>query len=567
MISSYFCQLFSFELNTLRQDIMSDSINVVSKDNNNQFIMEKSDSLDEITSERYNIDNSSSDFDSEEKGESSLGDDLTIVESGDLVLQKKIYLINNAIDEIGFTWFNLKLFCIAGFGYSVDSQMAMVQSAVKTYVDLQMKGGGYPIATEIYFGGLILGSIIFGFGADIIGRKLAFNSSLLLSSIFGFLTGGTSSYAMYSIFMFLSTVAAGGNLATDVAVFMEFLPSKYQYLNTSMAAWWGVGQTIASLISWAFIPNNSCKEAFCPSSENRGWRYAWYTNSGIVLGAALLRLFYLKLDETPKFLVSTGRDEEAFEAIMKIANQYNRKCSLTLEQLKACGEIEHTYFDSTKARGITSGLKELWRTTKVNLSILFSSKIVIRSTILIMISWMFIGISYSVFYNFLYIYIASHGGNTGNTPYLVYRNSTIANFVGIFGPILGGWLILLPKFGRRGTMIFGSLSGMAILFGYTTVRDASADAGFGAATYFFINIYYACLYAYTPEVFPTKARATGVAICLVADRISSSFAPVIYWYGEKSGSSVPIWVCGAIIGCLSILAFFMPFEPSKKRSV
>jgi MFS family permease len=494
--------------------------------------------------------------------------DLTIVENSDEVLSKKIHLVNNAIDEIGFTWFHVKLFCIAGFGYSVDSQMEMIQSAVKTHVDNQMKGGGFPIATEIFYAGLIVGSIVFGFGADLIGRKLAFNASLLLTASFGFFTGGTSSYAMYCIFMFLSTVAAGGNIATDVAVFLEFLPFKYQYLNTTMAAWWGVGQTIASLISWAFLPNNSCEGPdYCPSHLNRGWRYCWYVNSGIVMGAALLRLFFLRLGETPKFLVSTGRDEEAYKAIMKVANKYNRKCSLTLEELHACGEIEPTFFDSRKAVCVRAGVNELRKSIWSNIKILFSNRLVIRSTILIIISWLFIGISYSVFYNFLYIYIASHGGSTGNTFYIVYRNATLDNFVGIFGPILGGFLILIPRVGRRGTMVFGALAGMAILFGYTTVRTPSADAGFGSSTYFFINIYYACLYAYTPEVFPTKARATGVALCLVAGRVSGAFAPVVYWFGEKSGSSVPIWVCGGIIGSLSILAICMPFEPSKQRSV
>lgn len=550
---------------------MSDIIETVNEDVSKQE-QQKDEYATEMTKEKFNgeseSDLASSSLDSMEKGSSYSDNDLVVVEYGDEALRKKIHLINNAIDEIGFTWFHAKLFCIAGFGYSVDSQMAMVQSAVKTSVDYQMKGGGYPVSTEIYFAGLITGSILFGFGADLIGRKLAFNSSLLLSSIFGFFTGGTSSYAMYSIFMFLSTVSAGGNLATDVAVFLEFLPSKYQYLNTAMAAWWGVGQTIASLISWAFIPNNSCAgPENCPSHLNRGWRYCWYTNSGIVLGAALLRLFVLRLGETPKFLVSTGRDKEAYEAIMKVAAKYNRPCSLTLEQLTACGEIEQTYFDSSRVTNIREGLRELWITTKTNVKILFSNKLVIRSTCLIIVSWLFIGISYSVFYNFLYIYISTHGGSTGSTPFIVYRNATIDNFVGIFGPILGGALILIPRVGRRGTMIFGSLSCMAILFGYTTCRTPSADAGFGSATYFFINIYYSCLYAYTPEVFPTRARATGVALCLVADRISSAFAPVTYWYGAKSGSSVPIWVCGAIIGSLSILAFFMPFEPSKKRSV
>lgn len=507
--------------------------------------------------------------DSIEKGQKllNLKKDLTIVESGDVVLAQKINLINDAIDEIGFTWFHVQLFCIAGFGYSVDSQMEMIQSAVKKYVDLQLKGGGYPIGVEIFYAGLIVGSILFGFGADLIGRKIAFNSSLILTSLFGFLTGGTSSYAMYCIFMFLSTVAAGGNIATDVAVFMEFLPSKYQFLNTSMAAWWGVGQTIAGLISWAFIPNNSCTEPFCDSRTNRGWRYCWYVNSGIVMGAALLRLIVLKLDETPKFLISVGKDEEAFAAVQKLAAKYNRPCSLTLEQLKECGEIEKTYFDSKKATSFTTALKELWATTKVNIKILFSNKVVIRSTSLILLSWLFIGISYSVFYNFLYIYIASHGGDSGSTNYYVYRNATIDNFVGIFGPILAGFIIQIPKVGRRGTMMIGSIATMAILFGYTTVRTPSADAGFGSATYFCVNIYYACLYAYTPEVFPTKARATGVAISLSVSRIAGAFAPVVYWFGAHSGSSVPIWVCGALIGCLSIIAFFMPFEPSKLRSV
>ncbi|TID15825.1 hypothetical protein CANINC_004355 [Pichia inconspicua] len=521
-------------------------------------------------SEYNEINADDSNSDTLEKGDHvdlNLKKDMTMVEGGDKVLAKKINLINNAIDEIGFTWFHVQLFCIAGFGYSVDSQMEMIQSSVKKYVDLQLKGGGYPIGVEIFYAGLIVGSIIFGFGADLIGRKLAFNSSLILTSLFGFLTGGTSSYAMYCIFMFLSTVAAGGNIATDVAVFMEFLPSKYQFLNTSMAAWWGVGQTIASLISWAFMPNYSCSTPFCDSATNRGWRYSWYVNSGIVMGAALLRLFVLKLEETPKFLISVGKDEEAVHAVHRIAKKYNRQCSLTLQDLKDCGEIEKTYFDYSKATSFTNGLKHLLATTKVNLKILFSSKLVIRSTTLILLSWLLIGISYSVFYNFLYIYIASHGGDTGSTNYYVYRNATIDNFVGIFGPVLAGFLVRIPKLGRRGTMVLGALSTMAILFGYTTVRTPSADAGFGSATYFFVNVYYACLYAYTPEVFPTKARTTGVAVSLVVSRVAGSFAPVVYWYGQQTGTSVPIWVCGALIGCLSILAVLMPFEPTKLRTV
>lgn len=507
-----------------------------------------------------------------ENGNESFQDDNTAFEK-DSVLAKKIHLLNDAIDEMGFTWHNAKLFLIAGFGYSVDSQMEMVQSAVKVYVDYQMLGTGFPISNEIFYAGLIVGSIVFGMGCDLIGRKLVFNSSILLTSIFGFFTGGTDNYAMYCIFMFLSSAAAGGNIATDVSVFLEYLPSKYQWMNTTMALFWGVGQTIAALISWAFIPNNSCDGPdYCPSHINRGWRYCWFVNSGICFAAALIRLFVLKMDETPKFLVSTGRDAEAFAILQKISQQYNRPLSLTLEQLEACGTIKQDYFDPSK-HGYS--IKALWRAMYTNLKILFQSRITTRSTILVILSWGFIGIAYSTFYNFLYIFIASHGGDTGSSTYIVYRNALLANFVGIFGPILAGFMILIKfkmfnkeiLFGRRGTMIFGALASMVILFGYTTVRTPSADAGFGAATYFFVNIYYGTLYAYTPEIFPTKARGTGVGVCLVVGRIFGAFAPVVYYFGAESGSAVPIWVCGALIGCLSILSALMPFEPSLKRTV
>nr|QFR37175.1 MFS transporter [Cyberlindnera americana] len=500
--------------------------------------------------------------------------DNTEAENGDVVLQQKIRLINDAIDQIGFTYHHFKLFCIAGFGYSIDSQMEMIQSSVKVYVDYQMKRGtDFPVSNEVFYVGLILGSIFFGMGCDLIGRKVVFNSSVFLTSIFGFLTGGMDNYPMYCIFMALSAFAAGGNIATDVSVFLEYLPTKHQYLNTVMAMWWGVGMTIAALISWAFIPNNSCSSAdYCPSHINRGWRYCWYVNSGICLFAALLRVFVLKMDETPKFLVSVGKDREAFEVLKKISDKYNRPMSLTLEQLEKCGTINPDYYD-VKKDGYS--FKALLRTIKVNLKILFQSPRVIRSTVLVFLSWGFIGISYSTFYNFLYIFIASHGGDTGSTTYLTYRNATLDNFAGIFGPILAGGMILI-KFkafgknivlGRRGTMAFGAIASMAILFGYTTVRTPAGDAGFGSATYFFVNIYYATLYAYTPEIFPTKARGTGVGAALVVGRTFGIFAPVVYYYGAKSSSAVPIWVCGAIIGCLSIFSLLMPFEPSLKRAV
>jgi hypothetical protein len=69
-----------------------------------------------------------------------------------------------------------------------------------------------------------------------------------------------------------------------------------------------------------------------------GWRYVWFANGALVFAMSLARIFVIKLKETPKFLIGEGKDAEVIETLQFIANKYNRPCSLTLEQLEACGD-------------------------------------------------------------------------------------------------------------------------------------------------------------------------------------------------------------------------------------
>ena len=52
------------------------------------------------------------------------------VQSFDPVLAKKMALVNEAIDEIGMTGFQWKMFFLNGFGYAVDSVGRIVDSPV-----------------------------------------------------------------------------------------------------------------------------------------------------------------------------------------------------------------------------------------------------------------------------------------------------------------------------------------------------------------------------------------------------------------------------------------------------
>ena len=77
---------------------------------------------------------------------------------------------------------------------------------------------------------------------------------------------------------------------------------------------------------------------------------------------------------------------------------------------------------------------------------------------------------------------------------------------------------------------------------------------------------YAVLYAYTPEVFPTKDRGTGNASTATANRIFGIMAPIIAIYANLE-TSAPVYVSGALFIAAGVVAVLLPFEPRGKASL
>lgn len=489
--------------------------------------------------------------------------DMVDLEASDVIMARKMKLVNDAIDEIGFTWYHFKLFMLNGMGYATDTQLTYIESNVRTFINYQF-GYKFAVSNECYAGGMILGALFWGFSADLIGRKLAFNLSLLLSAICTILTGAMGTMATYCLFVLLMSFSAGGNLVLDTCVFLEFLPHKDQWLLTFFAFFWGVGQTISVLVAFAFLPNYSCSGPDnCPSHENKGWRYVYYVNGGIVMFLAILRLTVVRLKETPKFLVANNRDADCVQVLHEVAQKYGRKCSLTLEMLEECGTITINR-DYRKEVSIKGTFSLAWKHIKV----LFATKKSARLSGLLMLSWLCLGIAYPLYSSFLPVYLATRGANiSAPDVHGVYRDNLISNVSSVGGPLIAGALLyFLPVLGRRGVLFIGGITTMACLFGYTAVRTREQNVGLSSAVYVTLYIYYGVLYAYTPEVMPSLARATGNCLCLFCTRIATAMVPIIAWYSNTS-SQVPIWICGAFVGFIGVLALFLPFEPSKERVV
>lgn len=114
---------------------------------------------------------------------------------------------------------------------------------------------------------------------------------------------------------------------------------------------------------------------------------------GIMTLLFFLRFFVFHLYETPKFLMSRGRDAEAVEVVRAVARFNGKESSLTLDMLTRCDELSKKAVDSSvpiPANG-TSARAALWRTMSTfngnHVKALFATPKVALTTTLLIVIW------------------------------------------------------------------------------------------------------------------------------------------------------------------------------------
>ncbi len=189
---------------------------------------------------------------------------------------------------------------------------------------------------------------------------------------------------------------------------------------------------------------------------------------------------------------------------------------MTLADLQACDPLGA----GARTEATANLQRRLEKINFTHVRALFATKRLAFSTSLITLVWAFIGLGYPLYNAFLPYIQATRGAKFGDgSTYITYRNSLIIAVLGIPGALIGGLLVQLPRFGRRGTLAVSTTLTGVFLYASTTAVTSEALLGWNCAFNFFSNIMYAVLYAYTPEIFVTKDRGTGNAITATANRV------------------------------------------------
>ena len=408
------------------------------------------------------------------------------------------------------------------------------------------------------FVGLCIGASFWGIGSDIMGRRIAFNATLFLAGVFGIAAGAAPTWiGACGLFAALG-VGVGGNLPVDGALFLEFLPGASGRTLTLLSVWWPVGQLVASLIAWGFLGTHY--------AIDQGWRYFVYTMGAMTFVMFLARFALFHLFESPKFLLSRGRQKEAVAVIHGMAYKNKTTTWLTEEILNEIGGDPEVAVDS-KLTTMEIIRRKLSTFSGERITPLFSYKRLGWNTGLLWFCWLTIGIGYPLFNAFLPQYLSNGKGSDGAaiSAATTYRNYAITSVVGVPGSIIACYTVDIPHFGRKGTMALSTMLSGIFLFLFTISADSNYQLTFSSLEAFFQNIMYGVLYAYTPEVFPAPNRGTGTGIASFLNRIGGLCAPIIAANISSSNPSAPVYVSGALILAAFVAMVCLPIETAGRQ--
>ncbi|TID13026.1 membrane transporter [Venturia nashicola] len=494
--------------------------------------------------------------------------------------EKKCILINREIDAHGMARYQWYIWFLCGFGYLLDLLWAQAFGLVLSPIQQEFgfsngQSGNISVA---FSSGLTAGAFVWGFLVDIIGRQWAFNLTCLISSIFGLCLGIPNSYTPFLVLTAFVGFGVGGNIPIDTTICLEFIPQNRRFLLALLSIFQPIGVVLCSVIAYGFIPKWSCKPDFstadplpscrnvasgvacCSKSQNMGYRYLLYTLGAITLTVFFVRFVIFRFQESPKFLVYRGRDDEAVEVLQNIAGTNKVQCGITLQMFEQLTR-EHVETSSDIAEGSklqTRTMKEKLMRELGRYKMLFSDFQMSRLTMLIWLTYICDFWGFTVAGTYLPTIVAQKNGVLDVSLKETYRSYVYIYLPGIVGVLIGGLCYHLPHIGRKYTMMLSSGLMGASIFIFSAVNSRASNIGLNAMEYFFQSMFNSVLYGWTPEAYPAPIRGTACGVASFWGRLFGIVSPLIAQHlyarsgadGKGEVNAVLYLAGGVTLGCV-----------------
>ena len=305
---------------------------------------------------------------------------------------------------------------------------------------------------------------------------------------------------------FFTGAAVGGTLPVDYAMMAEFLPSdrRGRWL-VMLEAFWAVGTVIVALTAWAAAA----------AGITDAWRIIFLVTAIPALIGFWLRLI---VPESPLFLLRKGRGEEARAVIDRLL-MVNGKAPLS-EPL-AVDEMPRS------VRLLSPALK--------------------KRTLLMLVVWFLVSLSYYGIFTWMPARLAGEGfGFVRGYGFLV-----VVALAQLPGYALAAWGV--ERIGRRPTLIGFLLLSAAGCVLFVIAGNATLVATAILLMSFALLGTWGALYAYTPELYPTAARASGMGAAGAVARLGGLLAPSLLslLIARSFGAAVALFAVLLILAALA----------------
>ena len=187
----------------------------------------------------------------------------------------------------------------------------------------------------IWFAGIMIGALGFGWLADRVGRRKLFVGTLILYSVAAVCTAAAPNFAVFMAFRFVTALGVGGEYSAVTSAIAEFVPARNRgRTNAIVMNFWALGGILAGMVSIFFVSALLGPE---------GWRYALLFGAVSAVYALWARRY---IPESPRCLAAQGREQKANAVITEITGL----------------PAERAIFPPAAANRSFSGqLAELWR--------------------------------------------------------------------------------------------------------------------------------------------------------------------------------------------------------------
>ncbi len=398
-------------------------------------------------------------------------------------MSSSLISVEKGIQTAGVGKFQYRLFVIFGLVWLADAMQVLsigfsAPSIAKTF------GITMPEALStgtFFFIGMLIGAFAFGRLADRIGRRPVLMMAVVIDACAGVASAFAPDLAWLLALRFITGIGVGGTLPVDYTMMAEFLPSnKRGRWLVLLESFWAVGTICLAVLSLIAV-----------AWGDDAWRLIFFvTGIPALIGVALR--FYIP--ESPMFLNRNGKSEEARKVLERVAKVNGNDVKIPMLQPE---------------------LQE-----RKSIFALFSSELRRRSIGLLM-AWALISIAYYGVFVYLPIKLASSGfGFMRGQEFLV-----VLALVQLPGFALSAYGV--ERWGRKPTLIgFLLLSAVGCML-YSLGTSTIVVVGSTLLMSFSLLGTWGALYAFTPEVYPTDLRASGMGMAGATARFGGLFAPAI----------------------------------------